>query len=141
MPDRKQTTIILHSMHGGENTVHELPAEVFAKGEALYVRYEEPRMGPHQGSTRATVKLSMDEVKILRHGEVQSEQAFRLGQNMPGFYRSPFTSFQLSTHTQRMHVDLHGMSGSASWEYDLYVFEDCTGHFSISLTIQEAQET
>ncbi|MBO2946072.1 DUF1934 domain-containing protein [Paenibacillus sp. F411] len=140
MSHRIQTVITLSSQHEGERTVQELSAEVFAKGQALYVRYEEPKLGPHQGSTRATVKLSPDEFKIIRHGEVQSEQAFRLGQQMPGYYRSPFTSFQLSTHTQRMELQLEGMSGRAAWEYDLYVFEECSGHFAISLTIQEAQE-
>ena len=141
MSDRKQATIILHSFHEGENTVQELPAEVFAKGNILYVRYDEPKMGPHQGDTRATVKLSADELKLIRHGEVQSEQTFRLGQKMPGFYRSPYTSFHLSTHTQRLSIELSGMSGSAAWAYDLYVFGEFSGHFSISLTIQEAQES
>lgn len=135
MSDRKQATIILHSFHEGENTVQELPAEVIAKGNALYVRYEEPKMGPYQGDTRATVKLTGDELKIIRHGEVQSEQAFRLGQKLPGYYRSPFASFQLSTHTQRLSIDISDMSGSASWAYDLYVFDEFSGHFSISLTI------
>ena len=141
MSDRKQATIILHSLHEGENTVQELPAEVFAKGNALYVRYEEPKMGPYQGDTRATVKLTGDELKIIRHGEVQSEQAFRLGQKLPGYYRSPFTSFQLSTHTQRLSIDIDDMSGRASWAYDLYVFDEFSGHFSISLTIQEDHES
>ncbi|KKO52587.1 DUF1934 domain-containing protein [Paenibacillus sp. DMB20] len=141
MSDRKQATIILHSLHEGENTVQELPAEVFAKGNALYVRYEEPKMGPYQGDTRATVKLTGDELKIIRHGEVQSEQAFRLGQKLPGYYRSPFTSFQLSTHTQRLSIDINDMSGSASWAYDLYVFDEFSGHFSISLIIQEDHES
>lgn len=141
MSDRKQATIRLQSLHEGENTVHQLPAEVFAKGSALYVRYEEPKMGPHQGETRTTVKLTADELKIIRHGEVQSEQAFGLGRKLPGYYRSPFTSFNLSTHTQRLSIDLSGMSGSASWAYDLYVFDEFSGHFSISLTIQEAHES
>ncbi|MGG1878604.1 DUF1934 domain-containing protein [Paenibacillus cisolokensis] len=141
MSVRKQAAIRLQSLHEGEKTVHELEAEVFARGKSLYVRYIEPKLGPHQGETRTMLKLSEDEVKIIRHGEVESEQSFMLGQRLPGFYRSPFTSFQLSTHTQRMELVVDGMSGRAAWEYDLYVFEDYSGHFSISLSIQEAQES
>lgn len=141
MSDRKQATIRLQSLYEGENTVQQLPAEIIAKGRALYVRYEEPKMGPYQGETRTTVKLTEDELKIIRHGEVQSEQAFKLGQKLPGYYRSPFTSFNLSTHTQSLSIDLSGMTGSASWAYDLYVFDEFSGHFSISLTIQEAHES
>ncbi len=141
MNDRKQATIRLQSLHEGENTVQELPAEVISKGKALYVRYIEPKMGPHQGETRAMLKLTDDELKLIRHGEVESEQTFRLGQRLPGFYRSPFTSFNLSTHTQRLELAVEGMSGRAAWVYDLYVLDEFSGHFSISLTIQEAHES
>ncbi|WP_054955404.1 DUF1934 domain-containing protein [Paenibacillus dakarensis] len=141
MSDRKQATIRLQSLHEGENTEQQLPAEVIAKGNAIYVRYEEPKMGPYQGETRTTLKLTQDDLKIIRHGEVQSEQAFKQGQRLPGYYRSPFTSFNLSTHTQCLNIELNDMSGSASWAYDLYVFDEFSGHFSISLTIQEAHES
>ncbi|GAB6928096.1 hypothetical protein JCM10914A_20790 [Paenibacillus sp. JCM 10914] len=141
MNDRQQVSIRLHSLHAGENTVQELPAEAFAKGNALYIRYTEPALGPHQGETRAMLKLTEDELKLIRHGEVESEQAFQLGQRLPGYYRSPFTSFKLSTHTQRLELELEGMFGRVAWAYDLYVFDELSGHFSISLTIQEAHES
>lgn len=141
MNDRKQVSIRLQSLHEGENTIQELPAEALIKGNVLYVRYTEPALGPHQGETRAMLKLTEDELKLIRHGEVESEQAFKLGQRLPGYYRSPFTSFNLSTHTQRLELALEGVSGRAAWAYDLYVFDEFSGHFSISLTIQEAHES
>ena len=70
------------------------------------------------------LKLTEDELKLIRHGEVESEQAFKLGQRLPGYYRSPFTSFNLSTHTQRLELALEGVSGRAAWAYDLYVFDE-----------------
>lgn len=141
MNDRQRVSIHLQSLHEGENTVQELPGEAFMKGSVLYIRYIEPAEGPHQGETRAMIKLSEDELKLIRHGQVESEQSFRLGQRLPGFYRSPFTSFQLSTHTQHLELALDGLSGRAAWAYDLYVFGELSGHFSISLTIQEAHES
>ena len=35
---------------------------------------------------------------------------------------------------------LDGLSGRVAWAYDLYVFGELSGHFSISLTIREAHE-
>ncbi|MGG3280906.1 DUF1934 domain-containing protein [Paenibacillus solani] len=140
MNDRHRVSIRLQSLHEEENTVQELPGEAFIKGNVLYVRYIEPAAGPHQGETRAMLKLSEDELKLIRHGQVESEQSFRLGQQLPGYYRSPFTSFQLSTHTRHLELELDGLSGRAAWAYDLYVFGELSGHFSISLTIREAHE-
>ena len=140
MNDRKQVSIRLQSLHEGENTIQELPAEAFIKGRCCMCAIRSLRLDRTKGN-RAMLKLTEDELKLIRHGEVESEQAFQLGQRLPGYYRSPFTSFNLSTHTQRLELALEGITGRAAWAYDLYVFDEFSGHFSISLTIQEAHES
>ncbi|AOZ92760.1 DUF1934 domain-containing protein [Paenibacillus crassostreae] len=137
MPDKTQALIRLHSRYNGEDVVQELPAELIMKGPALYVRYDEPEKGPQGGSTRTTIKISGDTIKIMRHGEVQSEHSFRHGETLPGFYRSPYTTFNLSTHTTVMDKKIVGMYGHVSWSYDLFVYEDLSGQFEINLHIQE----
>ena len=49
MNDRKQVSIRLQSLHEGENTIQELPAEAFIKGNVLYVRYTEPALDRIKG--------------------------------------------------------------------------------------------
>jgi uncharacterized beta-barrel protein YwiB (DUF1934 family) len=137
MPDKRQAHIQLHSRMDGEDVVQELSAELIVKGSDLYVRYEEPERGPQGGSTRTTIKITENTVKIIRHGEVQSEHSFQLGERLPGFYRSPYTSFNLSTHTTELDMKIDGMNGYVSWAYDLFVYEDLSGHFAIDLHIQE----
>ncbi|OBA07599.1 hypothetical protein A9P44_09295 [Paenibacillus polymyxa] len=139
MPHNAKVRIRLHSHHDGEDAVQELPGEAIVRGKHLYIRYEEPQESPEGGTTRNTVKIGPDELKLIRHGEVQSEQSFALGRRLPGFYRSPYLNLNMSAHTQKLDIRMDGFTGHVSWTYDLYVFEDFSGHFAISLHIQEEQ--
>lgn len=137
VPNWKPAIIVINSRQGDEASEQRIKGECLSKGSAVYVRYDEPEPGPTGGATRAIVKISKDELKIMRHGEVESEQTFQQGRCLPGFYRSPYTRFNLSTDTSRLESDLDGSYGIVTWEYDLLVHEEMTGHFVISLHIQE----
>lgn len=137
MPDITQAQIRIVSRVDGEEVVQELPAELILKGTVLYVRYEEPQASPQGGATRTTIKIAPHEVKIIRHGEVQSEHSFQHEKRLPGFYRSPYTTFNLSTYTTDMDMKIEGMYGHVNFAYDLYVFDDLSGQFAIQLHIQE----
>ncbi|HEY4390656.1 MAG TPA: DUF1934 domain-containing protein [Paenibacillus sp.] len=127
----------MRSRQGQEETIQELTGEAMVRGDVVYIRYEEVEKGPIGGMTRALVKISGDEVKLMRHGEVESEQTFRAGHKLPGFYFSPFTKFHLSTVTHRLESKLSGAFGQVAWDYDLYVYDELSGNFNISLLIQE----
>ena len=139
MPDMRKAVISLISEHDGSKVTQKLPAEVFVKGAYMYARYEEKAATPTAGTIRTLLKIGPDSIKLVRHGEVESEQSFQLGKRMPGFYRSPYSSFNLSTDTKELKIALEGMTGHLIWTYDLYVFEDLTDQFTISLHIQEEQ--
>lgn len=131
--------VTLSSLHEGERTVLQVPGQAITRGSQLYIRYEEPGQGPEQGapSIRTTVKIAAEEIKIIRHGGVESEQSFRSGKRLPGFYRSPFTQFNLSTDTRELDITRSGRSVIVSWTYDLYVYDELSGRFALSLHIQE----
>lgn len=141
MPNARRASIRLNSRHDGNDVVQEMAAEVFARGKALYVMYEEPEPDLQGRKTKTTIKINGNSLKMIRHGAVESEQAFQEGLKLPGFYRSPYASFNLSTDTQSLKIDLDGISGEICWAYDLYVYEECTGHFAISFQIQEDIES
>ncbi|MHA6534544.1 YwiB family protein [Paenibacillus sp. BAC0078] len=132
-------SITLESVQGGERNIVQAAGEVIDKGNLLYIRYEEIERGPkgEDVSVRTTLKLSDSGLKLMRHGGIQSEQSFERGQRLPGFYRSPYTQFNLSTDTRKLDIKRDGRSLTVSWEYDLYVYEELTGQFAISLHIQE----
>ncbi|OAB43594.1 DUF1934 domain-containing protein [Paenibacillus glacialis] len=137
MSDNTQAKIRLVSRVDGEDVVQEMPAELIQKGTVLYVRYEELDASPQGGATRTTIKITQNEVKIIRHGEVQSEHSFEYEKRLPGFYRSPYTTFNLSTYTTEMDMKIEGMYGHVRFAYDLYVFDELSGQFAIHLHIQE----
>ncbi|MGC5777040.1 DUF1934 domain-containing protein [Paenibacillus pabuli] len=137
MSNMRPVQIRLHSRYEGEDVLQEMQGEAVLKGSVLYVRYEEPQTGPEGGITRTTLKLGGQSIKIIRHGEVESEQTFELHRKLPGFYRSPYMSFALSTHTQELELSIQGLSARAAWSYDFYRFDEESGHFAISLHIQE----
>lgn len=132
-------SITLESAQGGERNIVQAAGEVIAKGNLLYIRYEETERGPRGEdiSVRTTLKLSDSGLKLIRHGGIESEQSFELGKRLPGFYRSPYTQFNLSTETRKLDLKRDGRSLTAVWEYDLYVYEELSGQFAISLHIQE----
>ncbi|KWX79372.1 DUF1934 domain-containing protein [Paenibacillus jilunlii] len=136
-------SVILESVQGGERNVLQAAGEVIARGDQLYLRYEETQPGPkgEAVSVRTTVKITGSGLKLIRHGGVQSEQSFVLGQRLPGFYRSPYTQFNLSTDTRKLDVKCAGRSLEVSWEYDLYVYGELSGQFAISLHIQEEPQS
>lgn len=136
-------SVTLTSVQGGERNVVHASGEAIARGNQLYIRYEETQTGPkgEQVSVRTTLKISDSELKLIRHGGVQSEQSFVPGQRLPGFYRSPYTQFNLSTDTRKLDMKRDGRSLAVSWEYDLYVYEELSGQFAISLHIQEEPQS
>ncbi|WP_018753749.1 DUF1934 domain-containing protein [Paenibacillus sanguinis] len=137
MSETIPVNLLLTSRQGGDETVQRLRGNALLRGESVYIRYDEPEPGPEGTQTRTMLKITGEELKIMRHGGVESEQTFRSGQRLPGFYHSALTRFQLSTDTLKLDAQLIGVTGFVNWEYDLYVYEECSDRFIISLHIQE----
>lgn len=137
MQGKSKAKIVVTSRQGVDKTVQELKGEAMVRGGSVYIKYDETEKGPTGGTTRAIVKISSEKIKIMRHGEVESEQTFQKGRRLPGFYRSPFTKFNLSTDTRSLDIRLNGPFGEIVWDYDLYVYEELSGHFNISMIIEE----
>lgn len=137
--DPYNVSVTLVSLHEGERSVLDVSGVVIPKGPQLYIRYDEPGQGPEgeDASIRTTLKITGSELKIIRHGGVESEQTFQAGRRLPGFYRSPYTQFNLSTETRELDIQRDGRSLKVSLDYDLYVYEELSGKFAISLHIQE----
>ncbi|MEK3881052.1 DUF1934 domain-containing protein [Paenibacillus sp. FSL M7-0420] len=136
-------SVTLESVQGTERSVVHAAGEAIAKGQSLYIIYEEQQTAPEGAAVvvRNTLKISEGRIKLIRHGAVQSEQSFEPGQPLPGFYRSPYTQFNLTTDTKTLDIKREGRSLAVSWEYDLYVYGELSGQFAISLNIQEEPQS
>lgn len=135
MTEFNQVQLTLQSDQDGEQSTTQFIGQAFQKGSSLYIRYTESA-DPLQQEVRTVVKIDDHEVKIMRRGGVESDQTFRQEEQLPGSYRSPFMTFALSTHTTQLTQELDGHLGRVNWEYELYVHEELTGTFKISLHIQ-----
>lgn len=141
--DKYGVSVSLESLQDGQKNVMNAAGEVIARGPLLYIRYEEAEPGPRGEavSVRTTIKISGSELKLIRHGSIESEQSFALGRRLPGFYRSPYAQFNLSTDTRKLDIVREGRSLKLSWEYDMYVYEELSGQFAIRLYIQEEPQS
>ncbi|UQZ34292.1 DUF1934 domain-containing protein [Paenibacillus sp. PK3_47] len=136
-------SVTLESLQDGQRHIVTAAGEAASRGAQLFIRYEESEQGPRGESisVRTTLKISDSELKLIRHGGIESEQSFAAGRRLPGFYRSPYTQFNLSTETRKLEIKRDGRSLDARWEYDLYVYEELSGQFAISLHIQEEPQS
>lgn len=137
MPGMHRVLIRISSRQDEETVEQTLAGQLFEKEKSLFIRYAEPGADGSGEGVRTLLKVTPEELKIIRHGEVESEQSFRKGSRLPGFYRSPYARFALITHTRELRVRMQGLSGEIRWEYELEVQDVISGRFSISLTIQE----
>lgn len=137
--DKYGVKVTLISSQDGERSVLNTKGEAIVKGEHLFIRYEEPVQGPQgeENVIRNMIKIAGSELKLIRHGSVESEQTFQKGRRLPGFYRSSYTQFNLSTQTRKLVISRSGRSLKVTWDYDLYVYEELSGRFALSLHIQE----
>lgn len=137
MSEKKKVLVQVRSQQESENTSGQFLGEMTVRGNTRYVQYVEEYQAPTQGQVRTLLKITDNTLKIIRHGSVESEQSFSAQERLPGFYRSPYTSFNLSTVTDTIEISNHGNELTISWVYDLYVYDELNGHFINSLHIQE----
>lgn len=107
----------------------DVAAELYLKGDNIYLRYPEADMG----QTTTTVKIGTRQVKILRHGEVSSEQVFVPEAATTGYYQTPQGRIRLEIQTRELDVRLTEGLGTVKWSYDLYFDGNHAGEFKLAL--------
>ncbi|ANE45902.1 hypothetical protein SY83_05905 [Paenibacillus swuensis] len=127
--------LTVESRHDGETYVQQVEGSLYRKEGTVYLRY--PETDEAMGRTMTTVKIVPMEVKIIRHGEVESDQMFMVGRKLPGTYRTPFTALSLETDTQRIEADIAENTGKLQLNYDLYVNGELAGNYTIKMNYQE----
>ncbi|MFK7694861.1 DUF1934 domain-containing protein [Paenibacillus sp. HJGM_3] len=85
---KKAVRIRIESQGGGQTSSLQAQGEWYTTPTgANYVRYPEP--DPAYGRTTTTVKWSATDIRVLRHGDVESDQTFVSGVRMTGSYKLP----------------------------------------------------
>ncbi|WP_051217426.1 DUF1934 domain-containing protein [Paenibacillus assamensis] len=165
--NKYRTHLTIKSVQNKEQVEHTVDADVYCKGNHIYIRYEEPilaaegdrsqavkRRSSSAGTaedqvqaapvTNVMLKLSADEWKLTRRGDVESEMSFAPNMRLNGYYRSAALRFPLVTNTKQWTrrdraIEQNGVIAQlpeyVAWAYDLYIEEDCVGQFALALTL------
>lgn len=138
MTSKKEVQIRIESISPDQNMVQSVAGDLYIKDETLYLRYLEP--DPSMGKTMTTVKVAEDQIKVIRHGSLQSEQVFTKQKKQWGYYQTGQGRLQLQTRTYSIQDNLIEGIGSISWSYGLTVAGEYAGKFELKLNIQEGHK-
>jgi uncharacterized beta-barrel protein YwiB (DUF1934 family) len=107
--------------------------DLYHKGDHYYLRYKEPDQ--EMAGTTTLIKLESGLVRIIRQGSVRSEQTFKVGQRLKGYYDAPQGKLELETDTAQLTVHLEQGLGTVEWSYSLFVMGEKAGVYRLKLTV------
>ncbi|MDP5274668.1 DUF1934 domain-containing protein [Chengkuizengella axinellae] len=139
MSENKKVSMHIESISEEQQIIQNVIAEYFYKGDAVYYRYEEP--DHNMGRITTTLKIKGNEIKVVRHGDIQSEQLFQLDSLQPGYYHTASGKMNISNKAKEIKIDLDPQGyGQISWSYELFLNDEHSGDFALKIQIQEDNE-
>lgn len=112
-------------------------ADRYTKGANQYFRYKEQE---DMGDTITLLKIGPDEIRIVRQGDMESEQAFAVGEIRAGYYRTAQGLLSITTRTSRISVQLTEGLGTVEWDYELQLAGEPAGDYRLYLEIRSLDE-
>ncbi|MBM7605271.1 uncharacterized beta-barrel protein YwiB (DUF1934 family) [Metabacillus crassostreae] len=107
--------------HDIEKIEVDTTGEYIEKGRSIYLRYNEKH---ELGSVRTTVKISGDEVVVMRSGAVTMKQRFIQAIPTVTDYGTPFGKLQLQTFTHTLQFEKTELEDRLVILYDLQIDEN-----------------
>jgi uncharacterized beta-barrel protein YwiB (DUF1934 family) len=135
MEQKRRVRIRIESRQDEQETLLLAEGDLYPKGDRFYIRYEEP--DSELGRTSTMLKLESGQIRIIRQGDVESEQTFVRGERRIGFYQTVQGRLELEMHTHDLVSEVIQGIGWVSWSYDLYVQGEPAGLYTIKLWIRE----
>lgn len=135
MSEKRSVLLQITSRSGGQLIEQEFTAELYVKGDHCFYRYNET--DENMGRTVTTVKVEPKQIRIIRHGDIQSEQSFALQSHKSFFYQTPQGRLELTTFTHEIIMNLSDQLGTVSWSYDLFVEDQLSAKFELTISIKE----
>ncbi|NHN31980.1 DUF1934 domain-containing protein [Paenibacillus agricola] len=111
----------------------DMEGDLYLKGNHYYLRYKEA--DPEMAGTTTLIKLEDGLVRIIRQGSVRSEQTFKAGQRLKGYYDAPQGKLELETDTEQLTLELEQGLGTVEWSYSLFVMGEKAGDYRLRLTV------
>ncbi|AIE61594.1 DUF1934 domain-containing protein [Bacillus methanolicus] len=106
----------------------------YQKGENSFLQYEEAL---EEGRINTTVKISGQEVLILRSGVIKMRMRFQEQKTLAGTYETPYGVLQTSASTKRLNKSLNKNTGSLELVYDLQMQGQDSGTYYMTIRYEE----
>ncbi|WP_240415469.1 DUF1934 domain-containing protein [Paenibacillus periandrae] len=116
-------------------TRHSVEGDLYPKGDHYYLRYKDT--DPEMAGTSTLIKLETGLVRIIRQGNVRSEQTFVAGQRLKGYYEAPHGKLELEAVTEQLNIQLEQGLGTVDWSYELFVMGERAGTYRLRLIISD----
>jgi uncharacterized beta-barrel protein YwiB (DUF1934 family) len=129
---KRAVQIDIQGEAAGQKIEQQNHGELYVLENQLVLRYAET--DPSLGNTKTTMKIGAGEIKIIRHGDVESEQTYRSGQMTRGTLRTAGAVLSLEKQTHDIQLEMNEHGGSVSWSYDMIVNGDPNGTYHLKVT-------
>jgi uncharacterized beta-barrel protein YwiB (DUF1934 family) len=126
---KRSVRIDIESRSAGQGITQSAQGELYLIGEQLVLRYAES--DPSLGRTTTTMKIDPGEIKVIRHGDVESEQSYRPGQTTRGTLRTGGAILSLEKRTHEIQCDMDERGGTIRWSYDMIMNGEPAGVFEL----------
>ncbi|WP_248929139.1 DUF1934 domain-containing protein [Paenibacillus hamazuiensis] len=136
MTSKQAVSIRVSSASEGQRIDQRYNGDLYLKGDYAYLRYAESET--ELGKTTTVIKIGREEIRILRQGDVVSEQSFAKGKRLAGYYETPRGRLTLETETDSMSIEIEEGIGVIRWSYLLLAGNDQVGRYSLQLDIRPA---
>ncbi|HIU67332.1 MAG TPA: DUF1934 domain-containing protein [Candidatus Caccomorpha excrementavium] len=78
--------------------------QYYKKNGKHYITYEEMDEGSPGQLTKSTIKISSDQVDMIRNGQSRVHMVFARGQNNLAYYNTPFGQMLMGIHTREIEL-------------------------------------
>lgn len=123
---------------GSEKETFELTTfgRYYRKASSSYLQYDEVM---EEGDVHTTVKISGNEVLILRSGAIKMRLHFLLNKKTPGNYKTPFGLLETSALTKRLDTDFseEKQEGHVDLLYDMAIQGSNAGTYHMTINYKE----
>jgi uncharacterized beta-barrel protein YwiB (DUF1934 family) len=139
MPDKRAVAVSLRSQQqDGDSVRSELSGELYRMLAGWTLIYREPK-DENGVETTNTLFIHDNELRLRRRGTIFLEQAFRIGERLPGRMETPYGPHEVEAITTYLEIDMKESGGVIEWNYNLLMQDQVVGEFRLRLDIREEQ--
>lgn len=131
--------LVITSVSDSGRVVQQVRGKRYVRDGKLYYQYEEPES--EMGRVTALLRYEREgkgAIRLLRQGGIKSEQQFRQGERLPGYYDTPHGRMEMDTFTRKLKMFMKEGLEQLRWEYELFMGEERVGSYRLDIGIRAA---